>query len=144
MDIYWFISDFIVLKIINRDVYYTLQKQIWLIGLGGFFGAILRYSMTVYFSKFRLFPLGTFIVNMSGSLIMGIIAGIEWLSISVMVFISTGFLGAYTTFSTMNFELFKLKQNKRLFLFLLYLISSYSIGIVMAGIGYWLAKALFS
>ena len=118
----------------------TLRNQIWLIGLGGFLGAITRYLMTVYFSKFKLFPLATFIINISGSFLMGILAGNERLSVSISLFIGTGFLGAYTTFSTMNFELFSLKQSRRHFLFILYLVSSYCLGLLSAGIGYLIGK----
>ena len=95
----------------------TLRNQILLIGLGGCLGAIARYLITVYFSKFKLFPLATFIINISGSFLLGVLAGNEWLSVSISLFIGTGFLGAYTTFSTMNFELFTLKQNRTTFPF---------------------------
>lgn len=121
----------------------TLRDQILLIGLGGFLGATTRYLITVYFSKFKLFPLATFIINISGSFLLGILAGNERLSVSISLFIGTGFLGAYTTFSTMNFELFSLKQSRRHFLFILYLVSSYCLGLLSAGIGYLIGKALF-
>lgn len=98
--------------------------------------------ITVYFSRFKLFPLGTFLINISGSLLLGILSGFGLLSISFSLFICTGFLGAYTTFSTMNLELFKLKQNRQHFLFILYLTASYCLGIMSASIGYWIGKAL--
>lgn len=120
-----------------------MYSQIWLIGLGGFFGAITRYVITVYFSKFKLFPLGTFFVNITGSFFMGILSANEWLSVSVNLLVGTGFLGAYTTFSTLNFELFMLKKNKRYALFIFYLVSSYCLGLLSAVIGYCLGKILF-
>ena len=120
-----------------------MYNQIWLVGLGGLFGAIARYLVTVYFSRFKLFPLGTFFVNMTGSFFMGILSANGWLSISVSLLVGTGFLGAYTTFSTMNFELFMLKKHNRHVLFILYLISSYCLGLLSAGMGYWIGKILF-
>ena len=120
-----------------------MYSQIWLIGLGGFFGAIARYVITVYFSKFKLFPLGTFFVNITGSFFMGILSANEWLSVSVNLLVGTGFLGAYTTFSTLNFELFMLKKNRRYALFIFYLVSSYCLGLLSAVIGYCLGKILF-
>jgi CrcB protein len=120
-----------------------MHNQIWLIGLGGFSGAIARYLVTVYFSKFKLFPLGTFFVNMTGSFLLGILSANGWLSVSVSLLVGTGFLGAYTTFSTLNFELFMLKKNRRHVLFILYLMSSYCLGIMSAAIGYWTGKILF-
>jgi fluoride exporter len=80
---------------------------------------------------------------MTGSFFMGILSANGWLSISVNLLVGTGFLGAYTTFSTMNFELFMLKKNKRHVLFILYLISSYCLGLLSAGMGYWIGKILF-
>ena len=121
-----------------------MYNQIWLIGLGGFFGAITRYLVTIYFSRFKLFPLGTFFVNMTGSFFMGILSANGWLSISVSLLVGTGFLGAYTTFSTMNFELFSAKKNKRHVLFILYLISCYCLGFIVRRHGLLIGKILFN
>lgn len=116
--------------------------QIWLVGMGGFFGAAARYWVNLTFSKNKLFPVGTFIVNTTGSFVLGLILGLgsDWITLSASLLIGTGFLGAYTTFSTFNFELFSLKKNKRGFLFLLYLVSSYSFGILFAGLGFWIGQ----
>jgi CrcB protein len=117
-----------------------MDSQIWLVGLGGFLGAITRYWVNQTFTKNRLFPLGTFIVNMTGAFLLGILIGNEWVPLSASLLVGTGFLGAYTTFSTFHFELFLLKKNKRTFLFFLYLTSSYFLGILLAGLGYWLCS----
>ena len=113
-----------------------MTSQIWLIGIGGFFGAIARYYLNQYFSRYKLFPVGTFLVNTTGSFIMGLLLGIDWISDSTRVLVGTGFLGAYTTFSTFNFELFMLKRNRRQFQFFLYFVSSYFFGILLAFLGY--------
>ena len=117
-----------------------MESQIWLVGLGGFLGAITRYWVNLTFTKNRLFPLGTFIVNITGSFLMGILIGNEWIPGSVTLLAGTGFLGAYTTFSTFTFELFLLKKNQQQFLFILYLISSYFLGFLLAGLGYWISS----
>ncbi|MBB6445453.1 fluoride efflux transporter CrcB [Bacillus benzoevorans] len=109
---------------------------IWLVGLGGFLGAVSRYFFNQYFSSFKLFPLGTFLVNITGSFFMGLLLGSGWISESIRILVGTGFLGAYTTFSTFNFELFMLKKNKRKFQFFLYIVSSYIFGILLAYLGY--------
>lgn len=114
--------------------------QIWLVGLGGFFGAIVRHFVNQYFSRFLLFPLGTFMVNTTGSFLIGLLMGSDWITDSIRVFLSAGFLGAYTTFSTFNFELFMLKRNHRDFQFFLYLASSYFLGILLAILGYSIAN----
>lgn len=117
-----------------------MEGQIWLVGLGGFLGAIIRYWVNLTFTKNRLFPLGTFIVNISGSFFMGILIGNKGIPLSVTLLAGTGFLGAYTTFSTFTYELFLLKKNQHQFLFVLYLLSSYFIGFLLAGMGYWLSS----
>ena len=113
-----------------------MVSQIWLIGIGGFFGAIARYFLNQYFSRYKLFPVGTFLVNTTGSFFVGLLLGIDWISDSTRVLVGTGFLGAYTTFSTFNFELFMLKRNRRQFQFILYFVSSYFFGILLAFLGY--------
>ncbi|WP_028390380.1 fluoride efflux transporter FluC [Bacillus cihuensis] len=118
-----------------------MGNHIWLIGFGGFVGAIVRYLVTIYFSRF--FPIGTLFVNITGSFFMGILTAIEWLSIPVSLLVGTGFLGAYTTFSTLNFELLMFKKNRRHVLFVLYIISSYCLGLLSAASGYCIGKILF-
>ncbi|MHC0037669.1 fluoride efflux transporter CrcB [Pseudoneobacillus sp. C159] len=113
-----------------------MGNQIWLVGLGGFLGTISRYFVNQYFSSYKLFPLGTFLVNLTGSFFMGLLLGSGGLSDAVHVIVGTGFLGAYTTFSTFNFELFMLRKKERRFQFFLYAVSSYILGILFAYLGY--------
>jgi fluoride exporter len=113
-----------------------MVSHIWLVGLGGFFGATARYFFNQYFAKFKLFPLGTFLVNTSGSFLMGLLLGSDWISNSTRVLVGTGFLGAYTTFSTFNFELFMFKKNHRELQFFVYMISSYFFGILLSFLGF--------
>ena len=110
--------------------------EIWLVGLGGFLGAIARYKVGLYFSSYNLFPIGTFFVNLTGSFFMGILFGSNEISDSLRVLIGSGFLGAYTTFSTFNYELLMLKRGQRVFQFYLYLFLSYLLGIIFAFIGF--------
>ncbi len=81
-----------------------------LIGVGGFVGAITRYVLAVWIGQRwgRSFPLGTFAINVSGSFLIGLlmpllterfIANPQWRLLLVV-----GFLGAYTTFSTFEYE----------------------------------------
>ena len=113
-----------------------MVNQIWLVGLGGFLGAISRYFLNQYFLSFKLFPLGTFLVNITGSFFMGLLLGSDWIPDTIRILVGTGFLGAYTTFSTFNFELFMLKKNNRKFQFFFYVVSSYIFGILLAYLGY--------
>jgi CrcB protein len=91
-------------------------KALIFIAAGGAFGAVLRYgaSVGVYSLLGRGFPYGTLFVNVSGSLLMGVLSVImlerfdidpEWRA-AVLV----GVLGSFTTFSTFSFETLNLLE----------------------------------
>jgi len=86
------------------------------VGAGGFLGAIARYALGVWIETAwrRQFPLATFLVNLSGCFILGafLTAAAERLDIGPLarLFVATGFVGAYTTFSTFEYENYRLTQ----------------------------------
>jgi fluoride exporter len=81
-----------------------------IVGIGGFLGAIARYGVSLAVAKVwtHPFPLATFLVNIVGSLAIGLfaaIAGARWeLDPMWRLFAATGFVGAFTTFSTFEYE----------------------------------------
>lgn len=81
-----------------------------IVGAGGFIGAVARYAVGAWCETFwrREFPLGTFLVNVSGCFVLGLFVTLasERLPIdaSWRLFVATGFVGAYTTFSTFEYE----------------------------------------
>ena len=92
--------------------------HILLIGVGGFFGAIARYLVDGWVSgstKVGAFPLGTFVINISGAFALGILfaLALEKAAIDPRIRgpLMIGFLGAYTTFSTLMLESWRLAED---------------------------------
>lgn len=78
-------------------------------GCGAFLGACLRYLLGIWINPiFPAIPLGTLAANLLGGLVMGLILGafaqFQALSPTTRVFVTTGFLGGLTTFSTFSGE----------------------------------------
>jgi CrcB protein len=79
------------------------------VGFGAFAGAVLRWVFGMWLNPlFPTLPLGTLVSNLLGALIMGLAMGVlaqfESLSPEVRLFVTTGFLGGLTTFSTFSAE----------------------------------------
>lgn len=113
--------------------------------LGGGLGAILRYFIGVFFNqpgKSHL-PIGTLTVNLAGSLIIGFLAfwfSRQDISSELKGFILTGFLGAFTTFSTYILESYDLIQKDMWQMAFLYITISTIIGLLFAFGGWNLGK----
>jgi len=123
------------------------------IGAGGFLGAVLRaYLNGVVSHHFpHNIPYGTLSVNLIGSLAIGILFAIfanttqdSLLSVQMKSFLTTGFLGALTTYSTFAMESFFLLQGGS------YLLAAANMGlnvfgtVLMAGIGFTLTSSFFN
>ncbi|MFO1388613.1 fluoride efflux transporter CrcB [Cellvibrio sp.] len=122
----------------------------WLmIAIGGALGSIARYSAVAYLTpllSYR-FPFGTFIVNISGSFLIGAayvviiekaIIPSEW-----RLFVITGILGGYTTFSAFSLEMLQMWQEGQVALSLVYAVSSVALGLLFAYFGMQLTQKLF-
>jgi CrcB protein len=82
-----------------------------LVGLGGFIGANARFLVARLVGELfaTRFPLGTFVINVSGSFLLGILGTLVAQKVmpnseSMRLALGVGFLGAFTTFSTFEFE----------------------------------------
>ncbi len=89
-----------------------------LVGAGGFVGSILRYAVSGGVHRmipFTSFPIGTFVVNAVGCLLIGLAAGLaetrQLIGPEMRLFLLIGLLGGFTTFSTFGYEAFGLLRN---------------------------------
>jgi len=119
-----------------------------MVGLGGFVGAIARFWVGVYIAN-RMgtrFPYGTFVINISGSFIIGLVITVlaerSSLSPNWRYLIPIGFVGAYTTFSTFEFETLRAIQDGQIAIGMLNVFGSVIAGFIAVWLGVITAKLL--
>lgn len=123
-------------------------KTLLLIGLGGAFGSIFRYLTHWITSKYfqSSFPLSTFLVNILGSLLIGLFIGYlsKYFSENhpLKFLLIVGFCGGFTTFSSFALENYNLFQNNQQITAYLYIITSIILTISAVGLGSYLSKYL--
>jgi CrcB protein len=119
-----------------------------LIGASGAVGALARYHLQglVHRLYAGAFPLGTFVVNISGCFLLGLLfsALTERFTVSadLRAALTVGLLGAYTTFSTFALETVGLGEAEKLGLAVLNVVLSVVVGLVAVRIGMTLGRAL--
>ncbi len=116
-----------------------------LVACAGGLGAALRLLLDgVVRARTRVrFPLGTIAINLSGSLVLGVLAGLALSAVvpeSVHAIAGTGFLGGYTTFSTASFETVRLLQERRPGPAALAGAGTLVAASLLAGLGLWLGS----
>lgn len=119
-----------------------------IIGIGGFMGAIVRYGMAFWIGERwgRSFPLGTFIINVTGSFVIGLLMTLfterfmvnpQWRLLLVV-----GFLGAYTTFSTFEYETGALLKDGEWLIAGLNVVLSVFVGFIALKLGELIARSI--
>tara|TARA_A100000171_G_scaffold30980_1_gene29295 strand:- start:20906 stop:21277 length:372 start_codon:yes stop_codon:yes gene_type:complete len=121
------------------------MKQLLLVFLGGGLGSSLRYIIGTYLNSSNTgIPYGTFLANILGSLLIGIILGLavksETLSQNTILFLATGFCGGFTTFSTFAYENHVFLKSGDFTSFALYTIGSFIIGFAAVFFGIWMVR----
>jgi len=124
------------------------MRTIAAVGFAGTLGALARYGLGGLIAQrsTRAFPWETFAVNMSGSFLLGFVFTVmteqlttaPWLRTAVTI----GFLGAYTTFSTLSFETYRLAEDGALALAAANMLGSAAAGLVAVYLGVVAGRAL--
>ncbi len=126
-----------------------MRKYVF-IGCGGFTGAILRYlgEKAEIRHYFQDFPLNTLIINLSGAFLLALIltAAYEILKMDedIRLGIATGFLGAFTTFSTLCKETIGLMRGGDYFLAIIYVTASAVLGLGAVCLGITASRKVLS
>lgn len=121
-------------------------RSLLLVGAGGAAGSMLRYAVSYAMNKYlqHPFPFGTFIINIVGSLLIGVLFGLagrnQWLQDGGMLLLASGFCGGFTTFSTFAMENVNLMQKGQSFMAITYMVLSVILGLVLCRLGMWMAE----
>jgi CrcB protein len=106
-------------------------------------GAVLRFVVdrAVSVRLARSFPFGTLVVNLSGALLLGFLAGLA-LSPAVALLAGTAFVGSYTTFSTWMLETQRLGEERQVWPAVANIVVSVVLGLTAAWLGQWIGHQL--
>lgn len=118
------------------------------VAVAGALGALARYGLGSFISEryAGAFPLGTFVINVSGSFVLGFLFVVlterAGLSPALRTSVTVGFLGAYTTFSTFSLETYRLVEDGALGTAALNALGSLAVGLVAVWLGVSLGRAI--
>jgi len=116
---------------------------------GGGLGALLRYGVISNISKIlpSTFPYGTLTVNILGALLIGIVYSLLSQKISISenlkLFITIGFLGGFTTFSTFNLDFFQLIESSKIVAAMIYALGTFITTIIGFYAGYSVIRLFY-
>lgn len=123
-----------------------MLKTIIYIAIGGAIGSVLRFLATILVSRFwsNQFPLATFIINIIGCFLVGLLFGVlaknNLTETNFKWFLITGFCGGFTTFSAFGLENYNLIQNNNSLVAFGYIALSVIVGLFAVWFGLSLSK----
>jgi CrcB protein len=118
-----------------------MLKTLLIIGSGSFIGGVARYLVSRFIQNgvISSFPFGTIVVNIIGCFLIGLIYGISergnMINAEWRIFLTVGFCGGFTTFSTFAYENVSLLRDGNFFLFALYTSLSVFLGLLAIYLG---------
>lgn len=120
------------------------MRSLFFVFIGGGVGSVLRYQLSVQTQKWwmvKTFPLGTFLANLLGCFLIGVLVSMLVKSDGdLKLMLVTGFCGGFTTFSAFSAESVSLWQSGQYFIFALYLILSVTVGLAAVWLGQYAVK----
>ncbi|WIB25264.1 fluoride efflux transporter CrcB [Curtobacterium sp. MCSS17_015] len=118
--------------------------ELLLVAIGGGAGAALRFVLDgVVRTRVTGFPLGTLVINVSGSLVLGLVTGLGesgTFAAPVVAVVGTGMMGGYTTFSTASVETVQLLRTGKTRLAVLNGLGTLVVSVGAAALGLWLGR----
>lgn len=123
------------------------MKLLLAIGLGSFLGGILRYLLTQFIQTKvpSIFPLGTLSVNIIGCFAIGVVFALAAkgnISKDWQIFLATGVLGGFTTYSAFSNETFGLLRDGQFWYAFAYIVASILLGLLATYLGYFILKLI--
>ncbi|VAW21784.1 Fluoride ion transporter CrcB [hydrothermal vent metagenome] len=125
-----------------------MLRTILIVGTGGFTGSVLRYLLQILVEKWQdsTFPLGTFIANILGSLIIGAVFALaekgDIMSPEWRIFMTVGFCGGFTTFSAFAYNNLNMLKDNAIYYLLLNIGGSLTLGILAVYLGIILIRTI--
>lgn len=123
-------------------------KAILLVAIGGTLGSVARHVLSgwaLHHSAAWRFPLGTFMVNITGCFVVGVLGGLvvkhDFFSPEARIFLFTGIAGGFTTFSAFGLETFYLLRREEVLVAGVYVIASVLVGLLVLWLGFALVSA---
>ena len=125
-----------------------MLKTLLFIGMGSFTGGVLRYLISRYVQNFLTpsFPLGTFLVNVLGCFAIGLFYGLfergNLMNPNLRMFLTVGFCGGFTTFSTFSADTVRLLRAGDYGPATAYIALSVAVCIAFAALGMWIGAQI--
>lgn len=122
------------------------MMNIFLVGLGGFCGSVIRYLIGLTISGSTLgIPYHTLLINISGSFLIGslMVWGPEKLGLNSFYFLVPGLLGGFTTYSAFSGETFFLLKNNLHREAMIYVLLTLSGSLLATASGFWIGRTIF-